>query len=113
MGYVFYYTRYICIYKSFNSRSYFHRWFCGEKEHWNVSQFLSIRGGGGGGERGRREVQNDIKPMMNPIELPLLNQTISNPGISTTPNDPSNELVQTLWSMDAPLRYVVPSNSPH
>lgn len=60
-----------------------------------------------------REVQNDIKPMMNPIELPLLNQTISNPGISTTPNDPSNELGQTLRSMAAPLRYVVPSNSPH
>jgi len=91
------------------ARAYFHRWFCGEKEHWNVSQFPSIRGGG----RGRREVQNDIKPMMNPIELPLLNQTISNPGISTTPNDPSNELGQTLRSMAAPLRYVVPSNSPH
>lgn len=78
----------------------------------NIGMFLSFRVFGGGG-RGRREVQNDIKPMMNPIELPLLNQTISNPGISTTPNDPSNELGQTLRSMAAPLRYVVPSNSPH
>jgi hypothetical protein len=77
----------------------------------NIGMFLSFRVFGGG--RGRREVQNDIKPMMNPIELPLLNQTISNPGISTTPNDPSNELGQTLRSMAAPLRYVVPSNSPH
>ena len=77
----------------------------------NIGMFLSFRVFGGGG--GRREVQNDIKPMMNPIELPLLNQTISNPGISTTPNDPSNELGQTLRSMAAPLRYVVPSNSPH
>jgi hypothetical protein len=77
----------------------------------NIGMFLSFRVfGGGGGGRGRREVQNDIKPMMNPIELPLLNKTILNPGISTTPNDPSNELGQTLWSMAAPLRYVVPSN---
>lgn len=42
----------------------------------NIGMFLSFRVFGG---RGRREVQNDIKPMMNPIELPLLNQTISNP----------------------------------
>jgi hypothetical protein len=78
----------------------------------NIGMFLSFqvfRGGGGG----RREVQNDIKPMMNPIELPLLNQTILNLGISATPNNPSNELGQTLRSMVAPLRYVVPSNLPH
>ena len=28
-----------------------------------------------------REVQNDIKPMMNPMKLPLLDQTILNPDI--------------------------------
>jgi len=52
-----------------------------------------------------RGVQNGIKPMMNPMELPLLDQTILNPGISTTPNDLSNELVQTLQFMTAPLQY--------
>jgi hypothetical protein len=62
---------------------------------------------------GGREVQNDIKPMMNPIELPLLNQIIPNLGISITPNDPLNKLDQTLQFMASPLRYVVPSNSLH
>jgi hypothetical protein len=83
----------------------------GSVEKRNIGMFLSFRVFRGG--RGRREVQNDIKPMMNPIELPLLNQTILNPGISTTPNNPSNELGQTLWSIAAPLRYVVPLNWPH
>jgi hypothetical protein len=83
----------------------------GSVEKRNIGMFLSFREFRGGG--GRREVQNDINPMMNPIELPLLNQTILNPSISTTPNDPSNELGQTVRSMVAPLRYMVPSNSPH
>jgi hypothetical protein len=43
--------------------------------------------------------------MMNPMKLPLLDQTILNPDISTTPNDLSNELGQTLQFMNAPLQY--------
>nr|YP_010032046.1 NADH-plastoquinone oxidoreductase subunit K [Keteleeria evelyniana]QHO05361.1 NADH-plastoquinone oxidoreductase subunit K [Keteleeria hainanensis]QWW91965.1 NADH-plastoquinone oxidoreductase subunit K [Keteleeria fortunei var. cyclolepis]QXI88834.1 NADH-plastoquinone oxidoreductase subunit K [Keteleeria davidiana]UWI54228.1 NADH-plastoquinone oxidoreductase subunit K [Keteleeria evelyniana var. pendula]QOW07137.1 NADH-plastoquinone oxidoreductase subunit K [Keteleeria evelyniana] len=46
-----------------------------EKEHRNGLYLVpSIRRGGGG-----REVKNDIKRMINPIKLPLLDQTIPNP----------------------------------
>lgn len=74
-----------------------HTWRKGASKWSSVSEY-SARGKG-------KEVENDIKPIMDPIELPLLDQTIPNPGISTTPNDLSNELGQTLQFSNLLQRY--------
>nr|QYB21097.1 NADH-plastoquinone oxidoreductase subunit K [Austrotaxus spicata] len=48
----------------------------------------------------RREVENYIKPAINPIESPLLDQSILNSVISTTLNDLSNwARLSSLWPL--------------
>nr|YP_009578749.1 NADH-plastoquinone oxidoreductase subunit K [Taxus brevifolia]QBK34156.1 NADH-plastoquinone oxidoreductase subunit K [Taxus brevifolia]QBK34320.1 NADH-plastoquinone oxidoreductase subunit K [Taxus brevifolia]QBK36370.1 NADH-plastoquinone oxidoreductase subunit K [Taxus brevifolia] len=49
---------------------------------------------------GRREVENSIKPAINPIESLLLDQSIPNSVISTTLNDLSNwARLSSLWPL--------------